>query len=127
MSVAGFDAQGHPVLLVNQFGTFTTPPPPGYQPPPPELILLPAMNQAARLASGTADAPRSAGGVSGDSKGIWTSRPGQLWIYRPGRLRKVADIPQSLFPLPTPPPGAPAKDVPAGASGPYLQVAGACA
>jgi hypothetical protein len=133
LSLLGFTAQGQPVVALNQFFGFATPPPPGYQPPAPRLMLVTGRNQATQISAGGPDAPRLLGSSSADAHGVWFAAPGQLWLYRSGSLRKIADIPTSLFPPPTPPPGAvvgiaskAALAQSSALSGPFIQFAGAC-
>jgi hypothetical protein len=95
---------------------------------------LPAKGQASPIS-----VPENTFGLgqpSSDSHGTWFAAPGQIWLLRSGKLTKVADVPEMLFPAPTPPPGAealPPKPATSAAiqmpvpKGPYLHIAGACA
>jgi hypothetical protein len=139
---AGFDVQGHPVLTVVQVRSIaigpTAPPDPAATfplPSPPRLLLLTAPNETVELSAGSNPA-LALGGAFGDSHGIWLSSPGSLWPYRAGAVKKVADVPTSLFPAPSPPPGvqpqpgAPAKALPTPPpgypTGPVLRLVGPC-
>lgn len=116
LTIAGTDSQGHPILVVMPTPKMVVPPAsPGGQlvpsadviyPPPPRVLLLTGPNQTVEIADGTNSAFRPFGAI-GDSHGIWFNSPGSLWLYRQGSLAKVADIPTSLFPRPTPPPNVP--------------------
>jgi hypothetical protein len=116
LSIAGVDAQGHPILSVMPTPIMMTPPAnPGGQvippagviyPSPPRILLLTGPNHTVEIADGSNSAFRPFGAL-GDSHGIWFSSPGSLWLYRQGSLVKVADVPPSLFPRPTPPPNVP--------------------
>ena len=139
VSIAGADAQGHPVLFLNVMGKpqaadaagsgiVTTP----YLPPPPEVLLLTGPNQTRTIASGSDSAFRPNLTLS-DAHGTWFSSPGSLWLYRNGSLNKVADVPAELFPTPTPPPGVtgkgsvvPGSPPPGYPTGVTLSLAGAC-
>ncbi len=134
VNLIGVDGQGHPIVALNKFMTFTTPPPPGYQPPPPSLMLVTGRDTAVEIAAPGASIPL-AFSTTADAHGVWFTAPGQLWLYRSGALKKVADVPAGLFPVPTPPPGVGIASKPGLASAPsiampnapILQVAGACA
>ena len=112
VNLAGTDAQGHPVLILNSVVKLAPPTPQTsptpYLPPPPRVLLLTGPNQTVDIASGSDPAFRPSQAL-GDSHGIWFSSPGSLWLYRNGALDKIADVPAELFPLPTPPPGLPGK------------------
>lgn len=144
INLAGTDAQGHPVLILNSVVRLTPPSPQPspqtspqasptpYPPPPPRVLLLTGPNQTVEIASGSDPAFRPSQAL-GDSHGIWFSSPGSLWLYRNGALNKVADVPVELFPSPTPPPGLTGKgsvtapSPPAGyPTGITLGLAGAC-
>lgn len=140
VSIAGADAQGHPVLFQNvnvkaqaaaAAGGGAVPSP--NLPPPPEVLLLTGPNQTLTIASGSDPAFRPNLTLS-DAHGTWFSNPGSLWLYRNGTLTKVADVPADLFPTPTPPPGAtgkggvvPGSPPPGYPTGVILSLAGACA
>ena len=134
ISVLGFTGQGEPLVALYPPIVIATPPPAGYQTPGPKLMLITGRNQATEISSGAADAPKLGGGASvADAHGVWLSAPGQIWLYRAGSVRKVADIPASLFPPPTPPPGVgigiaskPMVAPPPSGVGAPVQVAGAC-
>lgn len=139
VSIAGADAQGHPVLFLNVIpkglapsaeGSGTVPRP--YLPPPPEVLLLTGPNQTHTIASGSDPAFRP-NLVLTDSHGMWFSSPGSLWLYRNSELTRVADVPADLFPPPTPPPGAagkgslsPGSPPPGLPAGVTLSLAGPC-
>ena len=117
LSIAGTDQQGRPILFIrtNPKAVLMTPansgaavkePPEVMYPPPPRVLLLTGANQTVEISNGSDSAFRPLS-ASGDTHGIWFASPGTLWLYRHGSLAKVADIPASLFPLPTPPPNAP--------------------
>ena len=117
LSIAGMDQQGHPILLIstNPKAALMTPPSSGpavkvppemMYPPPPRVLLLTGANQTVEISNGSDSAFRPTSAF-GDSHGIWFASPGTLWLYRHGSLARVADIPASLFPLPTPLPNAP--------------------
>jgi len=120
LSIAGIDSQGHPILTVmptprmvappNSPGGQVTPPADVIYPPPPRVLLLTGPNQTVEIADGSNSEFRPSS-VIGDRHGIWFNSPGSLWLYRQGGLTKVADIPASLFPQPTPPPGAASRNV----------------
>lgn len=124
VSVAGVDAGGHPLIAQAVNRVFTEKPPADYVPPPPTYLLLTAPGQAHPIGGG---AP-SLASTAADGHGVWFSAPGQLWLLAGDKLQKVADIPDELFPAPTPPPGVviPSGMPPKG-KGPYVMVAGACA
>lgn len=135
VGLAGLDNQGRPIITENDFSfkVATTPPSPGFMPPPPSYFILTGKGQASPLA--TPDKTFALGSPSSDSHGTWFTTPGQIWLLSSGKFTKVADVPDQLFPAPTPPPGTviPAKQasmamlqVPV-PKGPYLQIAGACA
>lgn len=136
VSLLGLDASGHPIVTLFQIPNAGQPAP-GYRPPAPRVLLLTGRDQAQPINPG-GDPAAVLGGVSGDSHGIWFSTPGQIWLYRNGSLRKVADVPAGIFPVPTPPPGyekppirgpqpATAAALAPAANQVYLQIAGACA
>lgn len=139
VAVVGLDEQGRPIISQSdpsemmKWKMAGTPPPPGWTPPPPKFFVLTAKNQAAPISF--PENSFSAGPMSSDSHGTWLSTPGQIWLLRSGKLTKVADVPEQLFPAPTPPPGAAPMPKPATSAatqvpmqkGPYLQIAGACA
>lgn len=126
--IAGLDGQSHPILIVSQIPKFTKPVQDSkpvftaeqMYPPPPELLVLTSPDQTTRIGNGSSSQFRPSSVVA-DGHGIWISSPGTLWLYRQGGLTKVADIPQQLFPLPTPPPNLPTKppmqDVPSPPTG----------
>ena len=139
VSIAGADAQGHPVLFLSvnvkaqaaaAAGAGVVPS--AFLPPPPEVLLLTGPNQTRTIASGSDSAFRPNLALS-DAHGTWFSSPGSLWLYRNGLLTKVADVPAELFPTPTPPPGAtgkgslvPGSPPPGYPTGVTLSLAGAC-
>jgi len=116
VGIAGTDQQGHPILIINttpklvqqpqSSGAPVPVPSEVIYPPPPRVLLLTGANQTVEISSG-ADATFRPSSAFGDGHGIWFTSPGSLWLYRHGSLAKVADVPASLFPLPTPPPNAP--------------------
>ena len=120
LSIAGMDSQGHPILAVmpiakmvappDSSGGQVTPPADVIYPPPPRVLLLTAPNQAVEIADGSNSGFRPSSAIA-DRHGVWFNSPGSLWLYSQGGLAKVADIPASLFPRPTPPPGAPTPNV----------------
>jgi hypothetical protein len=116
VGVVATDLQGHPVLVVNAIpkvapqptsaGATVTASQAQVDLRPPRVLLLTGPNQTVEIANGSDPSFRPSSAV-GDSHGIWFSSPGSLWLYRQGSLTRVADVPGSLFPLPTPPPNAP--------------------
>ena len=117
VGIAGTDQQGHPILIITtppnvvkltpaSSGAPVTMPPELIYPPPPRVLLLTSANQTVEISSGS-DATFRPSSAFGDGHGIWFTSPGSLWLYRHGSLTKVADVPASLFPLPTPPPNLP--------------------
>ncbi len=123
VSVVGIDAAGHPLIAQAVTRVFTEKPPADYVPPPPTYLLLTGPGQAQPI-PGSAPALSSTGV---DSHGTWFSGAGQLWLLSGDRFQKVADIPDDLFPPPTPPPGAVMPSgIPQKAKA-FVMVAGACA
>jgi hypothetical protein len=114
--IAGLDSQNHPILIVSQIPKITKPVQDGrpmitteqMYPPAPELLILTSPDQSTRIGNGSSSEFRPSSVVA-DGHGIWISSPGTLWLYRQGSLTKVADVPQQLFPLPTPPANLPTK------------------
>jgi hypothetical protein len=138
VGLAGADAQGHPVLVLNVGGKGQAVPAPSPStnptlsvPPPPQVLLLTGPNQTRTIADGS-DAAFRPGLAASDSHGIWFSSPGSLWLYRNGSLTKVADVPSDLFPTPTPPTGVSGKSglgpgsPPGYPTGVTLNLVGAC-
>lgn len=132
VQVIGFTAKGEPLISLFQVIMYASPPPSGFQPPAPRLMVVTGQNQATPISTDT-DTHRSFGygSATTDTHGVWLGGPGQLWLYRSGSLRKVADVPASLFPPPTPLPGvvgiaSKAMVAQPSDTGPFIQVAGAC-
>jgi len=113
LSIAGMDAQGHPILTLIPTPRMVAPPtstggpvlPPAdvNYPPPPCVLLLTGPNQTVEIADGSNSEFRPSSAI-GDRHGIWFNSPGSLWLYRPNGLAKIADVPISLFPRPAPQP-----------------------
>jgi hypothetical protein len=136
VGLAGLDGQGRPIVTQSDFIKFkmaATPPPPGFMPPPPSYFVLTGKGQTSPIT-----VPNNVfglGPMSSDSHGSWFTAPGQIWLLSSGKFTKVADVPEQLFPAPTPPPGAVVPPKPATSAivqmpiqkGPFLQIAGACA
>ena len=131
VGLIGTDAQGRPVLTLAPNKFAANAPPVKNQPPPRSVVLLTGPNQTTVIADGT-DPTFQPNQALGDSHGVWFSVPGSLWLYTTdGGLAKVAEIPQEVFPAPTPPSGkggvvAGSSPPPAYASGVSLSLAGPC-
>jgi hypothetical protein len=112
VALLGLDSQGHPLI-----GVAKEPPPPPSPGPngwttyggkslPNQVLMLTGENQSTEIASG-GDSSFLPVTAIGDAHGVWISVPGSVWLYdRAAGLRKVFSVPDSLFPAPTPPPGA---------------------
>jgi type IV secretory pathway protease TraF len=94
-----------------------------YASPATALLLLSAPGQATPVA--LPDPNLHPDSAFSDAHGTWVTAPGSLWLYRDGRLVRVARVPAGLFPAsrtPSPPAGAPVRT-----AGALLSVAGPCA
>lgn len=124
LGLSGLDALGHPVLAAVDIGDPRARP---FAPPPPRLLLVNGPDQIVTIADGSEQSlhPTS---VAGDAHGIWIAAPGSLWLYRAGRLTRLAGVPASLFPAPSPRPGLPTPPSPPPGypTGPGLSIVGGC-
>jgi hypothetical protein len=106
LTILGLDGGGHPLLGVadpmSQVGNI------GYEHPAKAMLLLSGRDQAVPIA--LPDPSLGPDGALTDAHGTWVAGADALWLYRDGRLVRVATVPARLRP-PTPrlslPPGAP--------------------
>jgi hypothetical protein len=128
LGLSGLDAQGHPVLVAVDYGDPRASA--NLIPPPPRILLVTGPDHAVTIADGSDQSLRPTS-MASDARGIWFAAPGSLWLYRGGRLARLADVPASVFPPPTPfapPPGRPAPPAPPPGypTGSVLSIVGAC-
>lgn len=135
VSLMGLDQRGRPILsLFVPMQKPDSPPPTAYEPPPPHLMLLTGPDQTVELVAGNSSF-HYAGAPFADTHGLWFGSWNSIWLYtETNGLRQVANIPQGLFPSPSPPPGADLKQalpsgkpgMPAYMQGTLVMPAGSC-
>ena len=107
--IDGVDAGGRPLLSVVPLSS------PGARPTP-VVLLLTGANQTTTIGP---DPGLLSVTTYGDRHGTWITGYGSIWLYADGQLRKLATVPDGLFPGPQPKPG--------GVAPPIVQVVSPCA
>ena len=120
VSLMGLDNQGRPILLLFQPKAPIDGGSALNEPPLTRVLLLTGPNRTVELSSGN-DAFHPAATPLSDTHGIWFGSWNSVWLYtQSDGLRQVATVQAGLFPSPSPPPGFPAKSVPAPGANPGM-------